>query len=354
MPSFLERYRNGEREEVWSDLDSLGGAVRQAQYLPDAQAVAEETMKRVRHNVELLVERLDTLGYEFSSPGYSFSEQLQGVQASMDYMDRLLAGPPDSVSPQLQGMVENLRLQHEALREQGLAPREMLGVLQEMAAKQSQGSKARARATRAPGSTIADDIAEYENSIGGPIPLSLRAWCEIVGSVSLVGTHPTLCVGAKPGGPPIFINPDFTKDAEQRVAELRAAGVNTTTVLSHAPEPPLADPLAISCNFEEEDDDDTGERERPERELDGERNVRRLALGINDRIKAGARGRGDLYCIEVPSPGVADAAFGDWHKTSFVNYLRIAFRWGGFPGWERYSERPDIELAYLRHGLLPI
>jgi hypothetical protein len=221
MPTFLERFRNGEREEVWSDLESLGGAVRQAQYLRDAQAVAGETMKRVRHNVELLVERLDTLGYEFASPGYSFADQLQGLRASMDFMDRFLAAPPDSISPQLQGMVENLRLQNEALREQGSPSREILGVLEEMAAKQNQGSQAKARATRAPASTVAVDIAEYEKSIGGPIPLSLRAWCEIVGSVSLVGTHPTLCSGAKPGGPPIFINPDFTKDAERQAAELR-------------------------------------------------------------------------------------------------------------------------------------
>jgi hypothetical protein len=94
--------------------------------------------------------------------------------------------------------------------------------------------------------------------------------------------------------------------------------------------------------------------EKLEREVNGERNVRRLVLGINERIKAGVRGGGGLYCIEVPSPGVADGAFGDWHNTSFVNYLRIAFRWGGFPGWERYSERPEKELAYLADGLLPI
>jgi hypothetical protein len=148
----------------------------------------------------------------------------------------------------------------------------MLGTLEKMAlATQSQGNQANSRAIRPPASTVADDIAEYENSIGGSILLSLRAWREIVGSVSLVGGHPTLCPGALPGGPGIFINPEFTMDAEQRAAELRAVGVNATTELRKQPEPPLADPLAIACNFEE----------------DAEKHHRRLVLGIDDHTKAG-------------------------------------------------------------------
>src|SRR5438270_5716592 len=47
-----------------------------------------------------------------------------------------------------------------------------------------------------------------------------------------------------------------------------------------------------------------------------------------------------------PNAGV-DGVFTDWHKTTFVNYLRIAFKWGGFPGWERYPSRPEKELAAL-------
>jgi hypothetical protein len=89
--TFLERFQSGEREQVWFDLERLGGAVRQAQYLADARAVGEETMKRARHNVELLVERLDKLGYQFSSPGYSFADQIQTLRASMDHMDRFVA-----------------------------------------------------------------------------------------------------------------------------------------------------------------------------------------------------------------------------------------------------------------------
>ena len=30
------------------------------------------------------------------------------------------------------------------------------------------------------------------------------------------------------------------------------------------------------------------------------------------------------------------------------------FAWGGFPGLERFEERPEKELAYLREGLLEL
>jgi hypothetical protein len=149
----------------------------------------------------------------------------------------------------------------------------------------------------------------------------------------------------------MFINPDSAPGAEREVAELRAAGINATTTLPDISQPPLADPLEISCDFEEEGYDDT-EEGRLEREMNEEEIGHYLILGTDDQIKAGIYGCSDPYSIEVPNPGV-DATFRDWHETSFVHYLRIAFRWGGFPGWERYPERPEKELAYLRDGLLP-
>ncbi len=46
--NFLERYRNGEHEQVWNDIQSLGPSVRQVPYVTQAQEVATETMRRVR------------------------------------------------------------------------------------------------------------------------------------------------------------------------------------------------------------------------------------------------------------------------------------------------------------------
>ena len=59
----------------------------------------------------------------------------------------------------------------------------------------------------------------------------------------------------------------------------------------------------------------------------------------------------DDASVTVPNPR-ADAPFDDWHKTTFVNYLRIAFQCGGFPGWEDDKNAPRQELARLSEGLL--
>jgi hypothetical protein len=62
---------------------------------------------------------------------------------------------------------------------------------------------------------------------------------------------------------------------------------------------------------------------------------------------------GAPYGINLPNPAI-DAPFEDeWHNTTFVNYLRISFRWGGFPGFERVEYCPE-ELYFLTEGLLPI
>jgi len=55
MPTFLERYRDGDCVAVWTILVALGEGVRHELYYADAVAVAAETMYRARHNVELLM-----------------------------------------------------------------------------------------------------------------------------------------------------------------------------------------------------------------------------------------------------------------------------------------------------------
>jgi hypothetical protein len=67
MPTYLDRYLNGQHEAVWAELTALGPAIRQEPLFADAQAVARETMTRARANVETLVQRLTTLGYHFIS-----------------------------------------------------------------------------------------------------------------------------------------------------------------------------------------------------------------------------------------------------------------------------------------------
>lgn len=63
--NLLERYLAGEHEKVWDELQALGAEVRNETYRAQAQAVAAETMRRVRRNCEKLVTRLNALGYQF-------------------------------------------------------------------------------------------------------------------------------------------------------------------------------------------------------------------------------------------------------------------------------------------------
>lgn len=58
MPSYLKRYVAGDYEDVWSELMALGEGVHLPPVLRDAEAVATETMRRVRDNVEMLISRL--------------------------------------------------------------------------------------------------------------------------------------------------------------------------------------------------------------------------------------------------------------------------------------------------------
>ena len=62
---YVQRYVNGEYEQVWKELLALGADVRKEPHYSLARRVADETMRRVRTNCERLVDRLQTLGYNF-------------------------------------------------------------------------------------------------------------------------------------------------------------------------------------------------------------------------------------------------------------------------------------------------
>jgi hypothetical protein len=59
------------------------------------------------------------------------------------------------------------------------------------------------------------------------------------------------------------------------------------------------------------------------------------------------------YGIRVPETRIDPDFLYEWHQTTFYNYLRICFEWGGLPGLE-CATVPPSELVYLREGILPI
>lgn len=249
---YLERYLHGEREVVWAELTALGPLVREEPLYTDAVAVARETMRRARHNIELLVARLTELNYRFD----------------------LLEEPPDA--------------------EPWDPP--------------------------TPQDLAALDAAEQQY---GPLPISVRLWYEEVGSISLIGAHPTLNYYGELGW-----------EAFQHAP--------TTDPLFVAPFEPLEDGLTERY----------GNDRYPVLQQ-----VYALAIAPDMVSKAGESGGRPTY-LYFPNP-VMDVPLVtlDWPGMLFVNYLRLSFTWGGFAG---FSIQPDAaqaakeELAFLTHDLLPI
>ena len=327
MPNLLlDRYRNGEHSEVWRDLLELGSAVRHELYYNDAKEVAADTMKRARHNVETIVPKLDELGYLFWTPGEErlLADPIEVVQKSLQQQGLLGAG--ESVLGQFAKYSEpgfEPRNAHEATMAQ--MAKQMAEMRAQMAARAPQIAERRdafrkqaeklkgkpslenQRVFNPPTSSTLDDLEEFEETFRGPMPMSLRAWYEQVGAVDFMGKHELL-------------NP-----------------MNG---------PHAADPLVV-FPFKESAESDMD----PEEGFDGEEF--HLALAPDDLHKADTSG-GDPYSMKIPDAAADAPLLWEWHNTTFVEYLRIVFAWGGFPGLERFTERPEKELAYLREGLLAL
>jgi hypothetical protein len=65
--NWLQRYRDGEREQVWWELRQLGAAVRSPEVINEARAVCDEMAVRARFNVEVIIDRLTSQGFRFHS-----------------------------------------------------------------------------------------------------------------------------------------------------------------------------------------------------------------------------------------------------------------------------------------------
>jgi len=156
-----------------------------------------------------------------------------------------------------------------------------------------------ARALTPPSADIHDQIVRFERQ-HAVLPLSLRVFYEVVGELDLIGTHPTL---APPDGP---------------VA---------------------ADPLVVYALDEGLVDDD---------DEDGRASV--ITIAPDDLHKANISG-GDPYQIGIPDLRADGELLNERHRLFFVDYLRLCFRFGGFPGYDGAAEVPQ-EISTLKDGLL--
>lgn len=245
--SFLERYLSGEHEQVWAELTTLGSAIGDKPLYSDVIAVAHETMRRVRRNIETLIPRLRQLGYEF---GYAWAAKDGRIDDAQELEQRY----PVYMEPDRD---------------------------------------------------VGEQIRELERRFGA-LPLSLRSFYEIAGEVNFIGSHPSW---------------EYEK----------------------------LDPLEVISPRSVLELDDWA-RWSDDKNEDGSRN---LPIAPDEYHKYFYSGYGGcaIPCLDL----VADAQLlVEEHETAFVNYLRICFRWGGFPGWERRKQWPEQDLAFLTADLLPI
>jgi hypothetical protein len=152
---------------------------------------------------------------------------------------------------------------------------------------------------RAPAPTVRKEIAGFEKQFGA-MPLSLRAFYEVVGEVNLIGHHPIL-------------------DPENNAV--------------------ATDPLVVYA-FDEgaveyDDDEDTPSA---------------ITIAPDDLHKANTSG-GAPYEMAVPDLRADAAVLNERHDLFFVDYLRLCFRFGGFPGYEGQADVPSV-LATLGADLL--
>jgi hypothetical protein len=301
MATFLERYRAGDRVAVWDELVALGEGVRHKRYCADAVAVAAETMRRARHNVELLIQRLDGMGYRFVTMEARDRYERQALKRYLrtKQMLALKLHPGDmtivSDSKERRSELEAAAVKLADKASRGKPPLKNRDVLDR------------------PTKRTAQQLYKLEKMAGGPLPLSLRAWYEQVGAVSLLGYTGTLLSG---------------KD-----------------VPSGGPDPLIIYSQDLALQMMKEDWD---EREDSAWWQHGRI---RLPLAPDRVFKAGGGGCGP-YEMVIPNL-CADGIFEDGNKRTFVNYLRNVFECGGFPGWKHKKQTHEI-VAKLTGGLLPL
>jgi hypothetical protein len=250
---YIDLYRDRlyRGEWCWSDLFRLGPLEADTPLWEDAYAVARETMRRARHNVELIVEHLNLHGYLF---GFPHEEPGTGIPLR----------PPPSETPAM--------------------------------------------------------LAELYARVG-PIPLSLRAWWEEVGGVSLQGGFPS--------------SPDD-----------RRTECMTDPLMVWS----LTDVLLELDEWEECDD-----CERPFR----------APIAPDIYHKADISG-GAPYSIALPDaradaplqyvmillpgpPGLGRLPDRVETNETFVEYLRRSFGWAGFPGYRTGAAPiPEQDMELLR------
>jgi hypothetical protein len=168
----------------------------------------------------------------------------------------------------------------------------------------------------------------------GPVPLTVRMWFDIVGSVTLTGAHPKLCEHTELRRKDGWIHEAFGLDPKHRALYW-----------------PTSDPLVVWSTFFIAQDGEL---------LDDPPSGYALDIAPDLTLKHEESSEQSALYFHIPNPTFDAVIIGDdqrWTGTFFIPYLQTCFDWGGFPGLRHdpaAAERAREELAFLKEGLLPL
>ena len=165
---------------------------------------------------------------------------------------------------------------------------------------------------RPPDPNVQEQIEELE-SLTGTLPLALRGWYETIGAVNFVGDYPRWDPLVR------LLDPLYVEPIEVVLDVCRTQRKWGTT----------------------------GEAAQGN---DGRHQF--IFIAPDAHLKYNVSGMG-AYEIAVPNEAIDGLLLHEPHNTTFINYLRICFRWAGFPGLENYPPPPE-ELTRLTQGLLSL
>ena len=154
-----------------------------------------------------------------------------------------------------------------------------------------------------PGPDVRRQIAKIEKMVGA-LPLSVRAFYEMVGAVNWIGHHESLA----PWGDPVMPDPLVVFSIDDVIAQHESGW------------------------FEDSED-------------------KAIVIAPDDLHKANTSG-GEPYEIAVPDLNADGKLLNERHDLYFVPYLRVVFQFGGFPGYDGFDPVPRA-IAALRQELVP-
>ena len=315
--SYLDRYLHGACVEVWAELQALGETVSEEPLYTDVYAVARETMRRARRNIEVLIPRLVHIGYQF---GYGWLQP--PPLSSFEVRERkwytaalawTRTQPPMFVSAS--ASLEDLADAQARLtfaRERKAPPIIVKHWEQRVAVLQAIP-------------TAIEQLETFERRFGA-LPLSVRAWYEEVGAVNFVGSCHTWeqMLGQQTAS---SMQEDFEEDMHG---------------YSHYPLTVLA-PLAVyPLDFLQ------NAAEAPHGE------TYRLPLLPDSNSLYAEIPQPSPWSFNFPAQSVDAVLTSNRASQTFVEHLRRCFQFGGFPGWKAFDVRPEHELAGLSADLLPL